>query len=140
MQRPPITLEWVTFLNPTALESGLLIFKDKVDESDGISIGSKTIRDVWMGYYVISYTSQEQAEKDYVAFQELYMKTGKTKIIPKPVTIFEYKGMFHIALSIEEKVDKSKGLDGVEYQGFIIDPTVYIQMQRTSWSVGWLSQ
>lgn len=127
MQRPPITLEWVTFLNPTALESGLLTFKDKIDESEGISIWSKLVREVGMGYYITSYTSQEQAEKDYTAFQELYMETGKTKIIPKLVTVFEYNGMFHIALSVEEKVDKSKGLEGVEYQGFIIDPLIYLQ-------------
>jgi hypothetical protein len=60
-----------------------------------------------MGYYIVSYQSQEQAEKYYLAFGELYNETGKTKIIPKPVTVFEYKGMFHIALSVEEKVDKS---------------------------------
>jgi hypothetical protein len=82
---------------------------------------------VGMGYYILSYTSQEQAEKDYTAFQELYTEIGKTKIIPKPVTIFEYNGMTHITLSIEEKVDKPKGLEGVEYQGFIIDPLIYLQ-------------
>lgn len=127
MQRPPITLEWVTFLNPTALESGLLIFKDKIDELEGISIWSKLVREVGMGYYIVSYHSKELTERDYTAFQELFTATGKTKIIPKPVTIFEYNGMFHIALSVEEKVDKSKGLEGVEYQGFIIDPLIYLQ-------------
>lgn len=140
MQRPPITLEWVTFLNPTALESGLLIFKDKIDELEGISIWSKLVREVGMGYYIVSYQSKELTERDYTAFQELFTETGKTKIIPKPVTIFEYNGMFHIALSVEEKVDKSKGLEGVEYQGFIIDPAVYSQMKRTNGIIGWLSQ
>ncbi len=127
MQRSPITLEWVTFLNPTALESGLLIFKDKIDELEGISIWSKLVREVGMGYYIVSYQSKEQTERDYMAFQELFTETEKTKIIPKPVTIFEYNGMFHIALSVEEKVDKSKGLEGAEYQGFIIDPLIYLQ-------------
>lgn len=80
-----------------------------------------------MGYYIVSYQSKEQTERDYMAFQELFTETEKTKIIPKPVTIFEYNGMFHIALSVEEKVDKSKGLEGAEYQGFIIDPLIYLQ-------------
>jgi hypothetical protein len=130
MQKPPITLEWVTFLNPTALEAGLLTFKRSLDKNAGIQIGSKTIRDVSMGYYILSYSSKEQAEKDYIAFQSLYTETSKTKIMPKPVTVFEYNDTFHIALSVEEKVDKSKGLDGIEYQGFIVDPIIYLQQKN----------
>ena len=83
-----------------------------------------------MGYYILSYSSKEQAEKDYIAFQSLYTETSKTKIMPKPVTVFEYNDTFHIALSVEEKVDKSKGLDGIEYQGFIVDPIIYLQQKN----------
>lgn len=135
MKKPPITLEWVTFLNSTALESGLLVFKDTIDESDGIIIGSKTIRDAGMGYYILSYESSEQAKTDYDAFETLYNDKNKTASIPKMVTIFEYNELTHIGISVEEKIDKTKGLMDVEYQWFVVNPIVYMQQGQVKDSV-----
>lgn len=70
-----------------------------------------------MGYYVLSYPSSEQANEDYEAFQKLYeTRESSSAIIPKMVTIFEYNGLTHIGVSVEEKIDKTKELMGVEYQ------------------------
>ncbi|PIZ01689.1 hypothetical protein COY60_02235 [Candidatus Gracilibacteria bacterium CG_4_10_14_0_8_um_filter_38_28] len=134
-KRPPITLKGITFLNSTAVESGLLVFKDTIDESEGIVIGSKTIRDAGMGYYILSYESSEQAKTDYNAFETLYNDKNKIVSIPKMVTIFEYNGLTHIGISVEEKVDKTKGLIDIEYQGFVVNPTVCLQQGQVKDSV-----
>lgn len=132
MLKPSITLEWITFFDPTALEAGLLVFKDTVDETDAVSIWQKNIRNVWMGYFILSYPSKEQAREDYHAFVELYNSQGNTHIIPKMVAVFEYKEMAHIAISIEEKVDASKGLVGTEYQWFVVNPVVHLQKSKAN--------
>jgi len=69
-----------------------------------------------MGYYILSYESSEQAKTDYNAFETLYNDKNKIVSIPKMVTIFEYNGLTHIGISVEEKVDKTKGLIDIEYQ------------------------
>jgi hypothetical protein len=69
-----------------------------------------------MGYFILSYPSKEQAREDYHAFVELYNSQEKSGIIPKVVTVFEYKEMAHIAISVEEKIDASKGFMETEYQ------------------------
>lgn len=138
MRQTPITLEWVTFYNSTALESGLLIFKDALDTIESVNIWMRSIRDAWMGYYILSYNSPEQAKGDYEAFDELYNSTDKRWIIPKMVTIFEYNWASHIAISVEEKIDKNKGLIGAEYRWFVIDPIVFKEQKQVQWLVKWV--
>lgn len=138
MRQAPITLEWVTFYNSTALESGLLIFKDALDTLEPVDIWTRSIRDVWMGYYVLSYSLPEQAKADYKAFDELYNRADKIWIIPKMVTIFEYNWASHIAISVEEKIDKNNGLIGTEYKWFVIDPIVFKEQKQVQWLVNWL--
>lgn len=130
MLKPSITLEWITFFDPTALEAGLLVFKDAVDTTDAVSIWQKSIRNAWMGYFILTYPSKEQARDDYHAFVELYNSQGKTRVIPKVVTVFEYKEMAHIAISVEEKIDTSKGLVGTEYHWFVVNPVIYLQQAK----------
>lgn len=132
MLKPSITLEWIMFFDPTALEAGLLVFKDAVDTTDAVSIWQKSIRNAWMGYFILTYPSKEQARDDYHAFMELYNSQGKTHIIPKVVTVFEYKEMAHITISVEEKIDASKGLIGTGYQWFVVNPVVYLQQSKAS--------
>jgi hypothetical protein len=138
MRKSPITLEWVTFYNSTALESGLLIFKDAIDATEPIDIWMRSIRDAGMGYYILTYKSREQAIADYNAFDELYNNKDRAWVIPKMVTIFEYHWVSHIAISVEEKVDKNKGLIGAEYRWFVIDPIIFKKQKQVQELVRWV--
>ena len=43
------------------------------------------------GYYILSYKALKDAKSNYDAFQELYDSSNKEGLIPRPVTLFEYK-------------------------------------------------
>ncbi len=138
MRKSPITLEWVTFYNSIALESGLLIFKDTIDTTESIDLWLKSIRDAGMGYYILTYKSREQALTDYNTFDELYNNVDRAWVIPKMVTIFDYNWASHVAISIEEKVDKNKGLKGAEYRWFVIDPIIFKKQKQVRELVRWV--